>query len=262
MKSNKTIGMFTVSIVAASGLYFGVIVDSNKPIDASASLVSQQNEQTLATADSGQINTVTNRIAIKHLSQDNGNLLSDQQVSEAVEVFDKGYKNLFEINSHINRNVVQNDILTDLANNDEVVELAGKIAGDPATAMVLYGEKQAEARVAAIMLLNHLAEEGDNKSLEKAIAATGERMNTSKWEKGVEHDYSDMISGYTKAYFKVYGADAFVNNFSSVLSLAHHSDRTTQEFIIGLELSQNLRGLPKEQIQVIRDKIKEHLNVL
>ncbi len=175
---------------------------------------------------------------------------------ESVEAFKKEYRQIFLLGNNVDRETKRNDIYEQLSRNPEVMDLIKNTVGDYENSQRYFGDEQAQARVASIKILNYLAKQGNYEPLEYALSQTASRLKSSEWVKGVEHDYSDLVTGYIGAKMGNDGDNYIAANFDAIAQQAGASTAIYDPFRIGLELSLS-RELSKENYLAISEKLKQ-----
>jgi hypothetical protein len=156
---------------------------------------------------------------------------SDQEGAEghpgaAISAFLRSAKLLQESTRMLNRDEVQGTELASVAANPGTLALARQLATDAALAERLYGKDQAVARVAAVRTLTHLARNGRADLVGEAVNVLGKKLNASQeWSKGVEHDYTDLLTSHILAV----GKAEILKNPEAFFSQIQLSPRTRAE---------------------------------
>ena len=175
---------------------------------------------------------------------------------KSIETFKKEYRQIFLLGNNVDRENKRNEIYEQLSRDPEIVDLIKNTVGNYESSQQYFGDEQAQARVASIKMLNYLAKQGNYEPLEYALSQTAERLKSSEWVKGVEHDYSDLVTSYIGAKMGNDGDNYIAANFDAIARQAGASTRLYDPFRIGLELSLS-RELSKENYLTISEKLKQ-----
>lgn len=257
MKTRSFLIASSVSIAAIAGIFYLTSQENISP-------VARTNEQNPAPSVIAEKTTVQESTQI--VSAETGINHGDaQQLAteaspafshESVETFKKEYKQIFLLGNHIDRETRRHEIYEQLSRDPEIVDLMKNTVGNYEGSQKYFGDEQAQARVASIKILNYLAKQGNYEPLEYALSQTATRLKSSEWVKGVEHDYSDLVTGYIGAKMGNEGDNYIAANFDAIAQRAGASTALYDPFRIGLELSLS-RELSKENYLAISEKLKQ-----
>ncbi|WP_075186757.1 hypothetical protein [Teredinibacter haidensis] len=254
----NTLWMFTgicilaITIYTQLGPFFNKeLVDETNPQGINAS--------TQSSVKSSQEKPITKSVvtnAANSLQQEPKKIIHGQFNDETISEYTKSVNQIFMVSKDINRLEKRNELYGEMTAIPEAIDLAERVAGDAAYASVLFGEQQAQARVASIMFLEYLSTEGNSEPLLNAIQTVAGSLGQGTQEKGVEHDYSDMVAGYFKSYQKTYGSTNFVANIDSLLTDISYSTNLANQVMVGLVLSGVLKHLDGTQKNALRQKFE------
>jgi len=235
MKNNKSIvaGVAIASGLVIAALYLGGKRGSSSPDAAPSRAVVQRLEGQNRTAFKSALEQFAARLQAARSSMDRGGLSAtgDAALQLRVGVLKEAFAKMHDASRMLARDELRGVIMDHLIAEPGYLDLMTNMVVDWRYAESLFGRDQALARVSSIATLKRAAEHGNTAPIEHALSELGGKMNAEpSWDKGIQHDYTDLIAGYINAQ----DTDAFLDNPQHFFELVKMSDRLITQVATGI----------------------------
>jgi hypothetical protein len=249
MKNKSTVicAVIVGGAIAITALYLSVRSGSSSPDGASSTAVVQRLEGQNRTTFKSALEQFTTRLHAARASM-SADATGDDAVRLRVGVLKEAFSRMHDANRMLARDELRGAIMDDLIAEPGYLDLMTHLVVDWRYAESQFGRDQALARVSSIATLKRAAEHGNTAPIETALSEIGGKMNTEQsWEKGIQHDYTDLIAGYINAQ----DTDKFLENPQRFFELVKMSDRLSNQVATGIYDSK-LRAIPAD---VLRERL-------
>lgn len=173
---------------------------------------------------------------------------ADEALQLRVKVLKEAFLKMHDANRMLGRDELRAQIMDSLLAEPGYLKVVTDVVVDWRYAESLFGSEQALARVSSIEVVKRAAERGDSAPIETAMSKLGDTLNAQQtWEKGIQHDYTDLIAGYINTL----DTDKFLDNPQHFFELVKLTERTSNEIAKGLYDSK-MRAISKE---VLRERL-------
>lgn len=250
MKKRKSV---ITAVAIASGLivvaflYFRARSGPSSPGARPSPAVVQRMEGQNRTAFKSALDQFAARLQAARSALNSGNT-GESELQLRVGVLKEAFSKMHDANRMLARDELRGAIMDDLIAEPGYLDLMTRVVVDWHYAESLFGKDQALARVSSIATLKHAAERGDTAPIETALSGLGGKMNEEQsWEKGMQHDYTDLIAGY----INVQDTDKFLQDPQHFFELVKMSDRLSNQIATGIYDSK-LRAIPPD---VLRERL-------
>jgi len=238
MKKIKSIvaGVAIASGLVVVALYVGGKSGSSSPDAAPSRAVVQRLEGQNRTAFKSALEQFAARLQAARSSMGLGGVGGSSAAGDAalqlrVGVLKEGFARMQDANRMLARDELRGVIMDDLIAEPGYLDLMTNMVVDWRYAESLFGRDQALARVSSIAMLKRAAEHGNTAPIEHALSELGGKMNAEQsWEKGIQHDYTDLIAGYINAQ----DTDKFLDDPQHFFDLVKMSDRLVTQVATGI----------------------------
>lgn len=192
-----------------------------------------------------------------HLQSARAAMRSSQSADEAlrlrVAVLREAFSKMHDANRMLARDELRARIMDGLLAEPGYLEIVTEVVVDWRYAESLFEDDQALARVSSIDIVKRAAERGDRAPLENALSKLGDKLNAQgAWEKGIQHDYTDLIAGYINTL----DVEKFLDDPQGFFDLVKLTDRTSNEVAKGL-FDSKMRSVPSE---VMRQRLGRYFS--
>jgi hypothetical protein len=234
-------------LIVIAILYFQGRSGPPSPDAAPSPAVVQHLEGKNRTAFKSVLDQFAARLQAARSAMNSGNAGEDA-LQVRVGVLKDAFSKMHDANRMLARDELRGAIMDDLIAEPGYLDLMTNVVLDWRYAESLFGRDQALARVSSIATLKHAAERGNTAPIETALSGLGSKMNAEQsWEKGMQHDYTDLIAGYINAQ----NTDKFLQNPEHFFELVKMSDRLSNQIATGIYDSK-LRAIPAD---VLRERL-------
>lgn len=214
-------------------LYLGGNSGSSSPDAAPSRAVVQRLEGQNRTAFKSALEQFAARLqaARSSLGLGGSSATGDAALQLRVGVLKEAFARMQGANRMLARDELRGVIMDGLIAEPGYLDLMTNMVVDWRYAESLFGPDQALARVSSIATLKRAAEHGNTAPIEHALSELGGKMNAEQsWEKGIQHDYTDLIAGYINAQ----DTDVFLDNPQHFFELVKMSDRLVTQVATGI----------------------------
>lgn len=250
MKKNKStvIGVAIASgLIVIAFLYLGGRGGPSSPDAAPSPTTVQRLEGQNRAAFKSVLEQFTARLHAARSSMSSGSTGEDA-LRLRVGVLKDAFSKMHDANRMLARDELRGAIMDDIIAEPGYLDLMTNVVVDWRYAESLFGGDQALARVSSVATLKHAAENGNTAPIETALSQLGSKMNGEQsWEKGIQHDYTDLVAGYINAQ----DTNSFLENPQHFFELVKMSDRLSTQVATGIYDSK-LRALSPD---VLRERL-------
>jgi len=247
-KASIVAGVAVISgLLAITCLYFRDSRQRSSTGAAPASTVVQRLEGQNRTAFKSALEQFAARLeaARAHLAS---GTQGDRALQLRVALLKDAFAKMHDANRMLARDELRGAIMDGLIAEPGYLDLMTDVVLDWRYAESLFGRDQALARVSSIATLKRAAEHGNAAPIETALSGLGSKLNVEpSWEKGIQHDYTDLIAGYINAQ----DTNGFLDHPQRFFDLVKMSDRLSTQVATGIYDSK-LRAVSAD---VLRDRL-------